>query len=118
MGSLVRSPEFTGDLVLELGSADSATYGSVAPFFRLLPPERVGLNGEYDHSGLAKRVDRALNQAFLPQDLEHLSITQRGRVVILTGSAPNALLIQQFAAIAANVSGANAVETVGVKLAE
>lgn len=116
MGSLVRSPGFTGDVFFELGS-DSATHKGITPFFRLLPPERVGLNGEYDHSGLAKRVDRVLHQVFLPQELENLSITQRGRVVILTGYAPNAYLLQQFADIAASVSGANTVETLGVKLA-
>lgn len=117
MSSLVRSPGFTGDLVFEVGS-DSAVHRGITPFFRLLPPERVGLNGEYDHSGLAKRVDRALHQAFLPQELERLKITQRGRVVVLAGYAPNACLLRQFVASAASVSGATAVETFGVKLAE
>lgn len=116
MGSFVHSPGFTDD-ALALGS-DSAPSRESALCFRLLPPERVGLSGEYDHSGLAKRVDRALQQAFLPQELEKLKITQRGGVVVLAGSVPNGCLLRQFVSLAASVSGANAVETLSVKLAE
>ena len=115
MSSLVYSPGFADDLFFEPGF-DGATHKGLAPFFKLLPPERVGLNGEYDHSGLAKRVARVLHEAFSAQDLEKLSITQRGCVVILSGCVPSPQLLEQCAAIAAGVSGTTAVETIGVKL--
>ncbi|PSB27841.1 phospholipid-binding protein [Stenomitos frigidus] len=114
MDPLVHSPSFTS------GSIDDreAKAMSTEPpsFFRLLPPERVGLNGEYDHRGLAKRVDRALRQAFPPQALEQLTVVQRGRVVVFTGRVPKACLLHQFAAVAASVSGATAVEAHGVRV--
>ncbi|NJN49798.1 MAG: hypothetical protein HC805_08585, partial [Alkalinema sp. RL_2_19] len=57
-----------------------------------IPPERVGLNGEYDHSGLAKRVQLALQQRF-GAAIAHLEIAQRGRVVILTGKSLDSRLV-------------------------
>ena len=116
MDSLVHLPDFTG------GSLDDrpsrSTQVELRPFFGSPPPERVGLNGEYDHSGLAKRVDRALRQAFLPQTLEQLTVTQRGRVVVFIGRVLNAGLLRQFADVAAKVSGATNIETRGVRFTE
>lgn len=80
-----------------------------------IPPERVGLNGEYDHSGLAKRVMRALQARFSIQDLEGLRVTQRGKVVILMGSIRSRAALEQLSAIALNVEGAIAVETTGLR---
>ena len=114
MKSLVHSPGFTGD------SADNRDSCAIHPglrsFFASLPPERIGLSGEFDYSGLAKRVDCALRQMFPQQALEHLKIAQRGRVVVFTGRVPNASLLRQFSAVAANVSGATTVETHGVQV--
>lgn len=103
MGSLVHFPGFAGALV-ERPETDIAVHSKLHSFFRSLPLERVGLNGEYDHSGLAKRVDRALHQLFLSQELEQLKITQRGRVVILRGYVLNASLLCKLVAVAAHTS--------------
>lgn len=80
MASLVHSPE-SGDWEQSFPSR-SAVETSSSPIFRSIPPERIGLNGEYDHSGLAKRVDRSFRQQFLPEELAKLTVSQRGRVVI------------------------------------
>jgi hypothetical protein len=90
----------------------------IAPsqFFRSIPPERVGLNGEYDHSGLAKRVEQAFRQQFYVSELEHLRITQRGRVVILRGWVTDAMTLERLTQLALSISGTTAVETFGVAI--
>ncbi len=80
-----------------------------------IPPERVGLNGEYDHSGLAKRVLQAFQADFSTQDLEALRVTQRGKVVVLMGSVPTAEVLEQLISIALKVEGAIGVETTGIR---
>lgn len=80
-----------------------------------IPPERVGLNGEYDHSGLAKRVFQAFQAHFASQDLEGLRVTQRGKVVILMGSLRSTELLARLSAIALDVEGAIDVETNGIR---
>jgi osmotically-inducible protein OsmY len=112
--SLVQSPGFTSDSVGDRGT--HAVHTGLRPFFASPPPERVGLNGEYDYNGLTKRVDRALRQSFSQQALEQLKIAQRGRVVVLTGRVPDASLLCQLSNVAASVSGATTVETRGIQL--
>lgn len=91
---------------------DSAKqHASLTSLFSTIPPERMGLNGEYDHSGLAKRVMVAFQENFALEDLQQLSVAQRGRVVILKGTLPNSNLLTQLVAIARNVHGATDVET-------
>lgn len=99
-----------------LNPLDSAT--DSAYFFKAIPPERVGLNGEYDHSGLAKRVIQMLRQRFLPQDVEQLRVTQRGAVVILSGRVPDHMVLDQMVEAAKNVMGTWNVEFYGVRLVD
>ncbi|MGG6268905.1 phospholipid-binding protein [Leptolyngbya sp. AN03gr2] len=80
-----------------------------------IPPERVGLNGEYDHSGLAKRVLQAFQAHFPTQDLAGLRVNQRGKVVILLGSLQSTKLLDQLTTIALEVDGAIDVETHGIR---
>ncbi|MBE9011986.1 BON domain-containing protein [Pseudanabaenaceae cyanobacterium LEGE 13415] len=80
-----------------------------------IPPERVGLNGEYDHSGLAKRVLQAFQAHFSTQDLAGLRVNQRGKVVILMGSLRSTNLLDQLTSIALKVEGAIGVETNGIR---
>ncbi|NJR58997.1 MAG: hypothetical protein HC769_09150 [Cyanobacteria bacterium CRU_2_1] len=56
--------------------------------FKTIPPERVGLCGEYDHKGLAKRVSLAFSQNFRHSDIRDLRVNQRGAVVVLMGKSP------------------------------
>jgi hypothetical protein len=84
--------------------------------FKTIPPERVGLNGEYDHSGLAKRVSAAFRKQFSPPALENLRITQRGRVVVLSGRIPNQQVLTQMVDAALEIMGTFDVETYGIKM--
>lgn len=101
---------------LDLSGRVSRAFSPKQAFFRSIPPERVGLNGEYDHHGLAKRVKVELTQAFDAETLNSLRITQRGRVVIFTGKVANPHILAQLIKSALRVSGAEGIETHGVKL--
>ncbi|MEO0769482.1 MAG: hypothetical protein AAFY72_08605, partial [Cyanobacteria bacterium J06649_4] len=68
----------------------SVTVGTVAQKIKPLkgfgvsPPERIGVGGEYDYNGLAKRVAHCFAQS-VSEDISQLVVRQRGCVVILTG---------------------------------
>lgn len=75
-----------------------------------IPPERVGLDGEYDHSGLAKRVQRALQQALGDESVAQLEIAQRGKVVLVRGPCLDAWLVRQITRLILEIDGADFVE--------
>ena len=83
---------------------------SPVSLFKSIPPERIGLNGEYDHSGLAKRVNLAFRQNFSTLELQHLAVAQRGCVVILRGQVTRQI-VSRLIAIAAATYGTCDVET-------
>jgi hypothetical protein len=91
---------------------------STSRLFTAIPPERVGLDGEYDHDGLAKRVSVVFGQNFELGELGELRISQRGSVVVLMGEVPNQRLLIKLVTLAMNVSGAVDVEINGVCVAE
>jgi osmotically-inducible protein OsmY len=80
-----------------------------------IPPERVGLNGEYDQSGLAKRVAKAFDAAGL-DDHQSVWIAQTSGTVVLKGSCHDQELLNKMVEIARGISGATAVETNQVKI--
>jgi osmotically-inducible protein OsmY len=87
------------------------------PLFKTIPPERVGLFGEYDHKGLAKRVSLALSQNFEPNEIRSLRVNQRGAVVVLVGQIPNQRLLIKLVNTVMDVSGAVDVEINGISVA-
>ena len=82
-----------------------------APGGETIPPERVGLNGEYDQSGLAKRVALAFDEDAQLADLERLWVAQTGSTVVLKGEVPSQALLNKAVAVAQSVSGATSVQT-------
>lgn len=83
-------------------------------WFQTIPPERRGLDGKYDHCGLAKRVRQRLQGH---TDLECLNVRQRGRVVLLSGCVASADVLHCLVKLALGVEGADAVETRGMSIA-
>ena len=75
-----------------------------------IPPERVGLHGEYDQSGLAKRVAKAFDDAGFDDD-SRVWIAQRGTIVVLKGTAESKTVLDNMVNVARNISGATGVET-------
>lgn len=98
-------------------SQPRANQSYFSSFFRSIPPERVGLNGEYDHSGLAKRVLRAFQQNLEPSELDSLRVTQRGTVVVVIGKNLNQSLIRRLVKLALKVEGATDIEVNGISFA-
>lgn len=76
-----------------------------------VPPERMGLNGEYDQNGLAKRVALAFDQDPNLDDIDTLYVAQTGSTVVLKGSVPNQNILNKMISIARTVQGATGVET-------
>lgn len=76
-----------------------------------IPPERVGLNGEYDQSGLAKRVALAFDEDPEVDDIDTLYVAQTGGTVVLKGKVPNQQILSKIVSIARSVNGATSVET-------
>ncbi|WP_413160881.1 BON domain-containing protein [Capilliphycus salinus ALCB114379] len=76
-----------------------------------IPSERVGLNGEYDQSGLAKRVAYAFDQDSQIDDIETLWVAQTGSTVVLKGTVPSQDLLNKIVSVAKKVDGATKVDT-------
>ncbi|WP_416674223.1 hypothetical protein [Egbenema bharatensis] len=87
------------------------------PLFKSIPPERIGLFGEYDHRGLAKRVALAVEQNFAPDELGNLRIKQRGAVVVLIGEIPSQRTLIKLVNMVMEINGAVDVEINGVSVA-
>jgi hypothetical protein len=83
---------------------------------RDIPPERVGLEGSYDHAGLSKRVMRLLSDHFGCFVAESLRISQRGQVVVIFSRAgvPKDL-INPMVDLILHLEGANSVEINGIR---
>jgi osmotically-inducible protein OsmY len=79
-----------------------------------IPPERVGLNGEYDQSGLAKRVALAFDENPDFDDINSLYVAQLGSTVVLKGQVPSQDILDKMVEIARGVSGAKDVDTTQV----
>jgi hypothetical protein len=76
-----------------------------------IPPERVGLNGEFDESGLAKRVALAFDEDPDLDDVDTLYVAQLGGTVVLKGKVPSQDILNKMVMVANGVSGAVTVTT-------
>jgi len=76
-----------------------------------IPPERVGLNGEFDQSGLAKRVAAAFDEDPAIDDISTLYVAQTSGTVVLKGKVPNQAILTKMIAVAKGVSGTTAVDS-------
>ncbi|MCA1992749.1 MAG: phospholipid-binding protein [Coleofasciculus sp. S288] len=76
-----------------------------------IPPERVGLNGEYDQSGLAKRVALAFDEEPDLADEERLWVAQTGSTVVLKGQVSDQATLNKMVSVAKSVNGCTAVDT-------
>lgn len=92
----------------------SVSSGVQQSLFHSIPPERVGLQGEYDHHGLSKRVELALRQHFRFEDLGDWCVGQRGAVVLLQSSLNRQQLppdlLRRIAQVVLRVQGATSLE--------
>ena len=76
-----------------------------------IPPERVGLDGKYDESGLAKRVAAAFDMDAATADLDSVWVAQLTGVVVLKGSVPSQGDLDKLVGFANEVYGSTSVQT-------
>ena len=76
-----------------------------------IPPEKVGLDGQFDESGLAKRVAQALDEANISDDVG-LWVAQTGSTVVLKYNSDAEGVLAQAEKVARGVEGASSVNTV------
>ncbi len=76
-----------------------------------IPPERVGLDGKYDESGLAKRVAAAFDLDSATADLDSVWVAQLSGTVVLKGSVPSQADLDRLIAIADEVYGSTGIQT-------
>ena len=81
-----------------------------------IPPERMGLSGEYDQSGLAKRVAAAFDEDPDLDDIDTVYIAQTSTVVVLKGKAPTQQVLNKMVSVAQKVNGATEVNTDQVEI--
>ncbi len=79
-------------------ATDPSTGGEIAA-------ERLGLSGEYDQSGLAKRVSLAFDEDASVTDVDTLWVAQTGGSVVLKGSVPSQEILDRMIELASGVSG-------------
>ena len=79
-----------------------------------IPNEKLGLDGKYDPSGLAKRVVAALEENKTLGDKPTVYVAQDGNIIILKGSSDRATL-KEIVSVANKVEGVLKVDTSKVK---
>lgn len=75
-----------------------------------IPPEKVGIDGKFDESGLAKRVAKALDVANISDDVG-LWVAQSGSTVVLKYNEDAKSILKEAERIAKGVEGATEVKT-------
>lgn len=113
---MVKGLATAGDIADMVSYRASSSQFSTSSIFHTIPPERVGLDGGYDHYGLAHRVALAFEQQLGSQVMQTLKVSQRGSVVILVGDVPTAMSMAQLVRIALGTNGATDIELNGVSL--
>ncbi|NJN21013.1 MAG: hypothetical protein HC812_07245 [Leptolyngbya sp. RL_3_1] len=76
-----------------------------------IPAEKVGLDGKFDESGLAKRVAKALDDADISDEVG-LWVAQKGSVVVLKYNDDAKSVLAKAEQVAKRVDGATDVESV------
>lgn len=75
-----------------------------------IDPAKVGLDGKFDESGLAKRVAKAFDDAGMADNVG-LWVAQTGSTVVLKYNSDATGVLDQAKKIAQGVDGATAVKT-------
>jgi osmotically-inducible protein OsmY len=81
-----------------------------------IPLCKIGLTGEFDESGLAKRVTLAFDEDSQLDDVETLWVAQLSSKVVLKGKVPSQAILDKMVAVAKGVDGATAVDTSQVEV--
>jgi len=81
-----------------------------------VPDYKVGLDGKFDESGLAKRVALAFDEDNQLDDIDTLWVAQTSATVVLKGKVPSQAILDKMAKVAKATDGADAVDTSQVEV--
>ncbi|MEG4076363.1 BON domain-containing protein [Microcoleus sp. Pol14C2] len=76
-----------------------------------IAPAKVGPDGNFDESGLAKRVALAFDSDAEVADIETVYVAQLSSTVVLKGQVPSQEILDKLVAIASAEEGATNVQT-------
>ncbi|WP_052288590.1 hypothetical protein [Leptolyngbya iicbica] len=82
-----------------------------------VPPDCMGVEGEYDPFGLAKRVAKALDEQPQTADINTLTLRQKGNTIVYVGQVSNQQALDAVVATTQQVDGTHAVATDQVNVA-
>jgi len=81
-----------------------------------VPDYKVGLDGKFDESGLAKRVTLAFDEDSQLEDIDTLWVAQTSATVVLKGKVPSQAILDKMVSVAKGVEGTDAVDTQQVEV--
>lgn len=81
-----------------------------------IPDYKVGLDGNFDESGLAKRVTLAFDEDAQLDDIDTLWVAQTSATVVLKGKVPSQAILDKMVTVAKGVDGTDAVDTQQVEI--
>jgi hypothetical protein len=82
----------------------------------MIPAERMGLTGEFDQSGLAKRVAFAFDNTPDLANEDTVWVAQTGSVVVLKGHVKERAIVDRLIAVARGVAGTTDVQADQVEI--
>ena len=81
-----------------------------------IPPERIGLDGEYDASGLAKRVAQALAEDSIFNAVSTIYVAQNDSKIIFKGTVSDQAMLDRLLTLTETVPGVGNVDVSQVKI--
>ncbi|WP_052050549.1 hypothetical protein [Leptolyngbya sp. KIOST-1] len=116
MAKVVESLVATGHTIRGVCYARPDYISQAIAGLAAIPPERVGPGGEYDHYGLAKRIQIGFCERLGRSAVKQLSVKQRGSAVILSGQVDTLELLDQLIELALHTEGTTHVEVYDVQV--
>jgi hypothetical protein len=110
MAQGLQSLVVAGHLIRGVCYASAIPQGVARFDLSSIPPERVGLHGEYDYYGLAKRIQTRFKERWGRVESAKVTIRQRGGVIILGGQVECRARLDDLIAIALCTEGTTHVE--------
>lgn len=94
----------------QIPGTQATEVSAVASSDLAIPAAKVGLNEEFDESGLAKRVALAFDEDPELDDVETLWVAQLGSQVVLNGRVPSQQILDKMISVAMGLSGTTEVD--------
>ncbi|NJL45400.1 MAG: hypothetical protein HC922_06030 [Leptolyngbyaceae cyanobacterium SM2_3_12] len=118
MSEVVQSLVATGQVISGICYASPEGWTGSTFDLPAIPPERVGLSGEYDYYGLAKRIQAKFFAQVGRAAVSQLTVKQRGSVIVLSGQVESQALLEQLVQAAMQADGTTHVEVRDVRVKE